>query len=133
MPFAHGSRANFRLHNGSTLTDLSTYITSVGWSPEQETAETSTLGVTSKTYIPGLRDATISIEGKFDPAADAVIEAAWGNLRAFQYQPAGPGTGNVQFSGSVILTSYEVSADMGDAGSFSAEFQVTGAYTRTVL
>lgn len=132
MPFTHGSKAVFKIGNASnTLTDISQYLTSVQYSPEVDTAEVTTLGATAKAYVAGLRDATISIEGIFEPAVDALLSGIIGlDARSFEYGPQGSTTGNVKYSGSCILTSYEVSTGLDGAGTFSAEFQVTGAVTR---
>lgn len=135
MGAKHGSRANLRLgDSGGTLRDLSAYLTDTGMPRSGDTAEVSTLGATSKSYIAGLKDGTIPLGGPFDPTADgylAGILAVEG--RAFQYQPQGPGTGNIQYTGTGILTAYEVSAGMGGASTFTGTFQISGDVTRTVL
>ncbi len=133
MAFGHGSKAVFKLDNsGGTLTDISAYVTSVGFSPKADTVEVSTLGDTAKDYIAGLKDATISIEGPFDPTVDAILNAALGAsaTKSFEYGPQGSTTGNVKYTGEAICTGYEISTGMDGAGTFSAELQVSGAITR---
>lgn len=128
MAFSHGSKATLSI-NG---TDVTAYLTSISLSREADTAETTTLGKTSKTYIPGLKDGSFSIEGLDDAALDAVLSAALGAQVPFVYRPAGTGAGKIEYTGNAIGTSYEPASDVGEAGTCSAEFQVTGDITRTV-
>jgi len=132
MAFAHGSKAVFKVQNSSgTLTDISQYLTSISFSQEAETSETTTLGSTAKSYIPGLLDATLSIEGVYDPTVDSTLGGIFGMTRTFEYYPQGTTTGNPKFTGTCILTSYNPETAVDEAGTFSAEFQVSGAVTRT--
>lgn len=131
MATAHGSKANFKVQDsGSTLRDLSNLLTSAGLPRSADTAEVSTLGTTSKAYIPGLKDGTIPIEGPFDGVTDGYLAGILGMARNFEYSPQGVVTGTPKYSGSAILTSYEVSTPVDDAGTFSGEFQLTGDVTR---
>lgn len=135
MAFVHGKSAVFKLDDsGGTLRDLSAYLDDLGFPRDIETAETTTFGVagSAKTYIVGLSDATISISGKFDATADGYLAGVVGNSAtlSFEYGPAGSTGGNVKYSGECIMTSYEVSASVGDVVTASADFQVTGQITR---
>lgn len=135
MAFVHGKSAVFKLDDsGGTLRDLSAYLDDIGFPRDIETAETTTFGVagSAKTYIVGLSDATISISGKFDATADGYLAGVVGNSAtlSFEYGPAGSTGGNVKYSGECIMTSYEVSASVGDVVTASADFQVTGQITR---
>jgi len=135
MPtFSHGKDAVFKItDSASTLRDISTVLSSVSLSREADTAETSALGTTAKTYIPGLTDATISIEGMADVTTSGYLEGILGTSKAFEFYPAGTAVGQVKYSGSAILTSFESAAEIGGAVTVSGEFQVTGAVTRTVI
>lgn len=140
MAFVHGKGAAIRIKDsGGTVRDLSTYVDEVSLPFRVDTAETTTYGKNSKTYIVGLRDSTLSMRGKFDSTAtsgpDVVLSGLLGNPPSasgtqFQYGPEGSATGKVRYHGDCILTSYEVSAPVGDVVSFSAEFQITGDVTR---
>jgi predicted secreted protein len=136
MPtFYHGKSAAVYIDDSSdTERDFTSYVTSVGIPAEVETAEVSTLGDDDKVYVTGLRDRTISIEGKWDATVDGYLSGLLGGTpRAWRVFPAGSAAGLPYVEGSAILTSYEVSADVGDAISFSAEFQNSGAVTRTTV
>lgn len=136
MAFVHGKSAVFKLDDsGGTLRDLSAYLDDLSFPRDIETAETTTFGVagSAKTYIVGLSDATISISGKFDATADGYLAGVVGQSAtlSFEYGPAGSTGGNVKYTGECIMTSYEVSASVGDVVTASADFQVTGQITRT--
>ena len=77
MAFVHGKDSVFKLDNASgSLTDISTYVNNVDFPETADVAETSTLGASNKTYIVGLKDATISLGGLFDATVDAILGAA---------------------------------------------------------
>ncbi len=133
MPtFFHGKDAEVYLaDSGNTERNLTSYATSVGIPVEVETAEVTTLGDDDKVYVTGLRDRTISIEGKWDATVDGYISGLLGGTpRAWKVFPAGSAAGRPYYSGSAILTSYEVTSEIGDAIGFSAELQNSGAVTR---
>lgn len=135
MAFVHGKTAVFKIDDsGGTLRDISAYLNDVGFPRNIDTAETTTFGVSgsSKTYIVGLNDATISISGLFDATADGYLAGVLGQSAtlSFEYGPAGSTGGYVKYSGECIMTSYEVSAAVGDAVQATAQFQVTGSITR---
>jgi len=132
----HGSGAIFKLNDSTnTLRDISTYVTTVGIPTAADTADVSTLGETYKKYISGLRDATIPLGGIYDVVVDGYLFGRLGGTPApFEYFPAGTATGNVKYSGSAILTSYDgPSSDVGDANKWSATMQVSGSVTRAVI
>lgn len=135
MATAHGSKAVFTVQDsGSTVRDLSTYLTSAGLPRSADTAEVTTLGSTGKSYIPGLTDGTIPIEGPFEGTnVDLWLSGLLGfaTPRAFVYSPQGSAAGTPKYTGSCILTTYETSTPVDDAGTFTAEFQISGAVTRT--
>jgi hypothetical protein len=110
---------------------VSPYLTSVSFPKAIDTAEVTTLGDTAKEYIVGLVDATISAEGIYDPTLDGYIaNIVTAGSAAFEYSPQGTTAGNVKYSGTAILTSYEVATAVDGAGTVSLELQVTGAVTK---
>lgn len=136
MPtFYHGKDAAVFIDDSSdTERNFTSYTTSVGIPAEVDTAEVSTLGDDDKVYVTGLRDRTISLEGKWDATVDGYLSGLLGGTpRAWRVFPAGSASGLPYYEGSAILTSYEVSADVGDALTWSAEFQNSGAVTRSTV
>jgi len=51
----------------------------------------------------------------------------------FEFYPAGEGAGEIKYSGTAILTSFESAAELGGAVTVSGEFQVTGGVTRATV
>ena len=139
MPtFSHGKNAVFKLDNsGGTLTDISNVVNDVTVSRAIETGETTSFGNSSKTYIVGLADATISVSGSFDTTVDSHLTtlidaqiAGTNTSASFEAGPQGTASGNVKYTGEALVTSYEVNPTVGDVVTFSLELQVTGAVTR---
>lgn len=134
MPtFRHGKNASFKVDNsGGTLTNISDTLNSVTFPREIETLETTSFGSSTRSYVVGFSDATISIEGSFDATVDAHLAGILGQEASvsFEYGPEGTTNGLVKYTGEAFMTSYETSAGIGDIVSYSAEFQVTGAITR---
>lgn len=128
MAFSHGSKATLTVN----AVGLTGYLSDVSMSRDFDTAETSTLGSTDKSYVPGLRDGSFSCSGMVDPAFDAALDAMTGLIVAFVYRPQGAGTGLTEYSGNCILTSYNIKTGVGDMASADVEFQRTGALTRVV-
>lgn len=136
MAFVHGKSAVFKLDNAAgSLVDYSAFLEDVSMPRSIETAETSTFGSSAKSYITGLTDATISVSGKFDAAADATLVAVIGqsDTLSFEYGPEGSVAGKVKYTGECIMTSYDIGATVGDAVTASVELQVSGAVTRTTF
>lgn len=135
MAFVHGKNTYFALDNsGGSLTDISAYINDVSLPQSIETAETTAFGASSKTYIVGLKDATISVSGMFDSTLDAHIQAVLGQSATLSFEFATNGdtasATNPVYSGECIVTSYDISPAVGDVVPVSIELQVTGDVSR---
>ena len=133
MPtFVHGKSTDFELDDtGGTSRSLANVLTSVDFPETIDTAETTAFGSTSKSYIVGLRDATISVSGLWDATVDGYIIGTEPASRTFIFGPAGSTGGYVKYTGEAILTNYSVSAPVADVVTFSLDLQVTGNVTRT--
>ncbi len=95
MSFSHGNDAELKIQNAAgTLVDISTYLTSISMPREIEANETSTMRIRDRTYVPGLRGRTVSFEGRWDAAVDAILDGITGMTREFEYSPAGSGVGH---------------------------------------
>lgn len=133
MAFVHGKDSVFKLDNGSgSLTDISTYVNNVDFPETADVSETSTLGSSNKSYVVGLKDATISLTGIWDATADAIFGAVVGQSAtlSFEYSPAGTGSGSIKYTGEAIMTNYAISSPVGETVGFSSDLQVSGAVTR---
>ena len=133
MPtFIHGKSTDFELDDtGGTSRSLSNVLTSVDFPETIDTAESTAFGSTSKSYLVGLRDSTISISGLWDATVDGYIIGTEPASRTFIFGPAGSTGGAVKYTGEAILTNYSVSAPVADVVTFSLDLQVTGNVTRT--
>jgi len=129
MPFNSGNIATFSL-GGS---DISAYVTSVKLSIQRDTNDIKPIGGSAVSTLVGPYATTISLEGGYDPAVDAILSgmmlAATPALQAFAYRPAGSGGGTRTLSGSGYLSSYEVDTPGDDTATWTAEVAVVGTVT----
>ena len=133
MAFVHGKNSVFKLDNASgSLTDISAFVNNVDFPETADVAESSVLGASNKTYLVGLRDASISISGLFDATVDAILGAVVGQTAtlSYEYSPEGTGSGKIKYTGEAILTNYALSSPVGDVVAYSADLQCSGAVTR---
>ena len=133
MAFVHGKDSSFKLDNASgSLTDISSFVNNVDFPETADVAETSVLGASNKTYLVGLKDATIGLTGFFDATADAIFGAVIGQSAtlSFEYSPEGTASGKIKYTGECILTNYALSSPVGDVVAYSGDLQVSGAVTR---
>lgn len=134
MAFTHGKSAAFFIaDSGATERNISGFHTQASLNRSADTAETSTFGTQDKTYVAGLKDATLPFTGRFDATVDGYLSGVLGTPTTWSYLPQGSASGLVKYSGTAILTRYEPTADLGDAASHTGEFQISGAITRAVL
>ena len=133
MPtFTHGKNAAFKIDDsGGTLRDITDVLTDVAVSRTADVAEVSAFSNSSKAYVAGLKDATITISGSFDATVDGYLKAILGAEGSFEFYPIGTTGGNPKASGECIMTSYDRTPDVGGAVSFTASFQVSGDVTET--
>ena len=124
MSFVHGSGGRFYV-NGF---DLSAFLKRVSGSEEIEALDSTTLGATAKTYLPGLIDATLSAEGLFSgavAATDAVLSAAVRGRTPvlWNWLPAGDINGVSGYGMSAISTTYDIETPVDELVSVTAEAQ----------
>ena len=136
MATSHGKDTVFKLDNGAgSLTDISAYLAEAGLDRTVDVAEVQTFGDGSKEILPGLKDGTIPLGGPFDPAVDAILDAAFGaaTSKTFEYGPEGSTAGDIKYTGECICTAYSKKGSMTDAARITATLRVTGAVTRTTF
>jgi hypothetical protein len=134
MPtFTHGAQASI-FANGY---NVSPYFASVSTSASAETAEVTTLGATSKAYIPGIEDATFSLDGFYDGSAgaiDAQMQNILGAETVWTVVNTTDAVGAFGYAAATIGTTYEIGAEIGGAVSVTAEGQTnSGANAMRVL
>lgn len=142
MAFKMGSYSIIKLDNAAgTLVDISTYVKSVDGLPGAiDIADTSTMGVSAHTSVPGLKDgAKVSVDGNFDPTADtifATIHNNGGQLTAggplsLEFAPHGTASTNPKYTAECWLSNYTTSAAVTDVVQAKIELTVTGGVTRS--
>ena len=131
MPtFTHGKNAAFKIDDsGGTIRDISDVLTDVSISRTADVAEVSAFSNSSKAFVSGLKDATLTISGSFDATVDGYLSGILGVEGSFEFYPIGTTGGNPKASGEAIMTSYDRTPDIGGAVTFTAAFQVSGDVT----
>lgn len=139
MAFYHGKNLAFTIDSAAgTLQTLTAYVDSVELGSSVDTGETTTAGAEDKTFVSGQAEHDLSISGKWDDTTttgpDAVLQGLIG-LEAsstFEFGPGGSTAGKVKYTGECFLTGYTRSAPVGGVVTYTADFKITGAVTRTV-
>lgn len=134
MAFIHGKSAGV-MHG---VFNLSSFLNDVSVAQDVEAAETTTFGGSAKSYIVGLRDATVSASGMFDGSAaavDEVLTSAIGSdtLAPLILAPSGLTGGTRAYILQAKTTSYEVSSPVADVVSVSFDVQADGGADASVL
>lgn len=129
MPFSFGNIATFSLGGN----DISAYVTSVTISLERDTTDIAPIGGNAISKLVGPYGGTISLEGGYDPAVDAILSAMMlattPASQAFIYRPAGSGAGTRSLSGNAYVSSYEIDTPGDDTATWSAELAIVGTVT----
>lgn len=129
----HGSDADV-VGNGYVL---SQFLRAASFAGKRDTAETTTFKKNSKTYIPGLKDTTMALEGVWDGSPDAIDDIFYQALNSgkgiFSYIPAGQEViGSRSWTMDAISTKHDVNTAVGNVAQISAELVMadTGYFTR---
>ena len=146
MAKSHGKGAYFNIDDaGGSARDISTYVDNIDFSQDMELAEITGMTASSKSYIMGLYDGTITVSGSWDDTATTgsetvlgAVAAVGGELSAtgsltWIYGPEGSTAADIKYTGECFMTNYSNSAPVGGRVSFSATFQRTGDITRTTF
>lgn len=133
MTFRHGKNTKVLFN----ATDMSVYLNDSSVSENVETGETTVYGKSAKTYIPGLRDSTVTLGGLFDGdanAADAVFTGVIGSNTEINITvaPEGLAAGRRLIALQALETSYEVSSPVADVVAASVEAQTDDRVDRGI-
>lgn len=121
---------------------LSTFLKSTNADKSFDTAESSTFMQPqgAKTYVLGMNDEKVTIEGNFDIALHTHMVALMNALNdgtlasaTVSVGPAGNGTGKPKVSRECFVTKYSWSASTSDVVTVSIELQRTGPSTDGVF
>jgi len=137
MAFTSGRNGGLMLADGSTTKrNISSYLTSIDYANAGDSIDVTTFNSTqsAKTYVPGLRDRTISFDGFADPTCDGYLNGAFNKIKPFSYyasSTASTNTNFIRYSGNGILTKYDFKTSVDGAVEFSGEIQITGSVVRS--
>jgi hypothetical protein len=139
MPFYHGKGLAFKIDSAAgSLQTLTSYVDSVDLDSSVDVGDTTTAGAEDKTFVSGQAEHSLSISGKWDDTAttgpDAVLDGLRGleTSSTFEFGPGGSTAGKVKYTGECFMTGYKRSAPSGGVVTFTADFKITGAVTKTV-
>ena len=127
MAFSHGSKAALYIAGS----DVSSAFTSATVTRSRDTAETSGLGSTAKSYISGLDDATVSAEGLYEAGstlADDVLATIFGSASKSAFILAvngGAAVGDPALAGKIDTSSYEISSPVDGVTATTLDFQTS--------
>lgn len=114
--------------------DFTTWSNQATINRTADSAETSTFGLASKTYIVGLKDGTLSLAGIWSGTQNEVDDRLNSTFatagQVITVYPAGDVQGNPAYLMSGFSTSYEIDAGIGDAVAWSADVQPSGGIDR---
>jgi hypothetical protein len=140
MAFKHGSKAKIYMGGTGLGDDVSGFIRSVSQTSELDTASIDVMGGSYKQSVTGLLGASMSLQGYIDGSAGGSDEL-FGPDGAFQsvdrvnmiYLPQGGTAGSAGYGMAAWSTSFELSTDIGDAGTFSVNLQSDVGLERGIL
>jgi hypothetical protein len=127
MAFSSGNIAQFTLG----ASDISQYITSVSVNIERDIKDIKPIGGTAGSKLVGSYAGTISLEGGYDPALDAIISAlvlaATPTTSTFAYKPSGASGRTI--GGAAYVASFRVDTPGDDTATWRSELAVSGTIT----
>jgi hypothetical protein len=135
----HGKDSVFSVEDsaGSTLRDLSSQLTNVAFSRQNDTHDETAFGDDGHEFIAGLTNGTITLTGWADTTATTgsltVLDSLLGlgsTKVDWEYGPMGSGSGAVKYTGAAVLASLDVSDPVADLISFTATLQISGTVTK---
>lgn len=138
----HGKVSNFKVEDsaGTTLRDLSTNLTNVAFSRQNDTHDSTAFGSEGHTFMTGLTNGKITLTGWTAYTASTGTMTVLDGLvgldtvtMGFEYGPHGIVTGLPKYTGECILESLDVSDPVADLVSFVAVLQISGDVTKGVF
>lgn len=132
MAFIHGKNTEV-FANGYALTQFLSQISGAG---NVDTADVSTFGLSSKAYVLGKPDATLTAEGVYDGAAnavDVVLQAALGSESVeWTWYPGGDTYGNPGYAMQACNNQHTIMSTKDDAVRVSVAAQSNTALERVI-
>ncbi len=119
---------------GGTV-NLSSGLSETSLNRVAQALKVTTYGDSDENFIPGLRDATITLSGHFASTYEPILAALLGSTGggAWVFGPESTANGRRKTSGASVLTGYVVGAPVGDKVSMSLTLQCSGSITATTF
>jgi hypothetical protein len=117
--------------------DISTYCTTATWDSSKDEAEVTTFTASAKSFVGGLQDNMLELEGPFHETIDGKLGADYiaGTDRAVEYATNG-GTAsstNPKYSWTTgTILNYSVETAVDGAARFTCSIRLNGTTTRAV-
>lgn len=126
MTFVHAKDSRFVFGSDA----LAAYLTGYTTTNTSDTADTTALTQTDRTYVAGLSESNVTATGLFEPLFDTPVVAAFGAAAGspVTVAPAGFAVGSpvVVLEGRTV--SYELSSSVGEVVGANLSIQGTGRY-----
>lgn len=138
MAFFNSKTSTFELDDtAAAQQDISADVNEIGGLPgPRNLSEVTALPDAGTKWIPSLENVIITLAGLFSDTATSGADAVLGPLRThtaavdFEYGPEGNSAGDMMFTGTCWVTSYEITSRVGDTVAWRATLQVDGVVTR---
>jgi len=137
MAFFNSEDSVFQINDGSSLRDISAYITSIEGLPSAvELREVTALGAAGHAWSRGIeREITITLEVWWSDDASVGPDTVFRLVRAltaataWDYGPEGKSTGEQKYSGTCWLENYIIHTRVGTKLMATVSLRVEGAVT----
>lgn len=135
----HGKDTAFSLEDSaaSTLRILDGMLTNISFNRANDNHDTTAFGAEGHTFITGLTNGTITLDGWWDKTASTGTATVLDSLMGldtvtlgWEYGPEGRTTALVKYSGECVLASLDYSSPVADLVSFTATLQISGDVTK---
>lgn len=141
MAVSHGSTGYFNLDtSGGSPTDLTAYVKEISVAPEVTLHDTTAMGATAHSRVPGLKDTKFTILFYNDPTLLAHLLALYvaqtpgvSSTWTFIIGPRGSTAGYQKITGECLLESYPIEAKVDDIETINASFVSVGAVSITTF
>lgn len=138
----HGKDAAFLLEDSaaSTLRDISSQLTNIAFSRSNDNHDSTTFGKEAHTFVNGLTNGTITLDGFWDKTASTGSATVLDSLMGldtvtvgWEYGPEGGTAALVKYSGECVLASLDIAEPVADLVTFTAQLQISGDVTKGVF
>lgn len=134
--FRSGKGAFFSITSATAgVINLSSGLDDASLARVAQALKVTTFGDNDEQYIPGLRDATISLSGHFASTYEEKLFPLLGSTSggAWVYGPESTANTRRKYSGSSVVTGVTIGSPVGDKVHMSMTLQCSGAITATTF